>query len=142
MTVLQNETRPEPSPRERLERLRIILRRTRGYWKGALAVAVLVAVSGIGVAWHLPRVYMSETLVLVRDAIHTGPEDDQGLHAARIAPRLKDLLVARSRLEAIISELKLYPSIVEKRGLLDAVEEMRLHVGFRSRDSDTFLISF
>jgi Mrp family chromosome partitioning ATPase len=141
--VLQGETRPEPSPRERLERLRVLGKRTRGYWKGALVVAVLVAAAGTLVAWRLPRIYMSETLLLVRDAIRTGPEEDgQGLRASRIAPKLKDLLTARSRLEGIISELKLYPSIVERRGVLDAVEEMRLHIGFRGRDSDTFLISF
>src|SRR5262249_38266710 len=60
----------------------------------------------------------------------------------RIGPKVKDLLMARSRLESIITELKLYPSVVERRGLLDAVEEMRTHIGFRSRDSDAFLISF
>jgi len=88
--VLQGETRPEPSPRERLERLRVLAKRTRVYWKGALVVAVIVAAGGTLVAWRLPRIYMSETLLLVRDAIRTGPEEDgQGLRAARIAPSFR-----------------------------------------------------
>lgn len=133
----------EPSPREKLERLKTLAVRARAFVRGALALAFVVSVAGIAVILKLPRVYESETVVLARDAIRTDPRDETpSIHAQRIGPKLKDLLLARSRLEGIVARFGLYPQIVERRGTVDAVEEMRKHVGFRSRDSDTFVISF
>lgn len=135
--------RPEPSPREKLDRLRVLLRRARAFWRGAIAVTVIVAAAGIALILHLPRVYESETLLLVREGIRTGERDGDGMPSAqRLAPKMKDMLLARSRLEGVIRELGLYRREVETRGMVDAVAEMRMHIGFRGRDGDTFLVSY
>ncbi len=133
----------EPSPRERVERVRQLVGRTPAYWRGAVAIAVVVTGAGLANIVRIPRVYESETVVLVREAMRTDTRDDvQSVREMRLGPKLKDRLLARSRLEKIVTELALFSALIERRGMIDAVEEMRTHIGFRSRDSDTFVITY
>ncbi|WP_394826373.1 GumC family protein [Pendulispora albinea] len=133
----------ELTPRERMERARVIAKRATHYWKSALALFVLGAGISIAVAMNLTRIYRSECVVLVRPAIKTDDRDESpSERAMKLAPKLKDTLLTRTRLEPVIREFNLYPKTVESKGMIDAVEEMRLHVGFRGRDSETFVISF
>ncbi|HEX8952200.1 MAG TPA: hypothetical protein VF945_10175, partial [Polyangia bacterium] len=44
--------------------------------------------------------------------------------------------------EQIIRDQFLYPDILEDRGAVDAVDEMRKHIAFRVQDGDTFGLSF
>src|SRR5690606_23069870 len=48
----------------------------------------------------------------------------------------------RASLEPIIKEVHVFDALVEKRGMLDAVEEMRKQITFRAREGDTFEISY
>lgn len=133
----------EPTPREKLERLKVLARRAPAFWLGSIIISAIVFGVGIVGILRLPRIYESETVVLARDAIRTDPRDDTpSIQAQRLGPKIKDLLLARSRLEKIIAELGLYPDVVERLGMLDAVAEMRTQIGFRARDSDMFVISF
>ncbi|WP_394843234.1 hypothetical protein LZC95_40060 [Pendulispora brunnea] len=133
----------ELTPRERMERARVVARRAATYWKSAAALFVLGAIISVAVAMNLTRIYRSECVVLVRPAINTGErEESPSERAMKLAPKLKDTLLTRTRLEPVIREFNLYPKTVESKGMIDAVEEMRLHVGFRGRDSETFVISF
>ncbi|WP_394832699.1 hypothetical protein LVJ94_39965 [Pendulispora rubella] len=133
----------ELTPRERMERARVVARRAATYWKSAAALFVLGAIISIAIAANLTRIYRSECVVLVRPAISTGErEESPSERAMKLAPKLKDTLLTRTRLEPVIREFNLYPKTVESKGMIDAVEEMRLHVGFRGRDSETFVISF
>lgn len=133
----------EPSPREKVERLKVLARRAPSFWLGAALIAAIVFTTGIVTILRMPRIYESETVILGRDAIRTDPRDDTpSMHAQRLGPKIKDLLLARSRLERIILEFNLYSDVVERFGMLDAVEEMRAQIGFRTRDSDMFVVSF
>lgn len=133
----------EPSPRERIQRIKVLARRAPAFWRGALVVFFVVFTMGILAILRMPRIYESETVILARDAIRTDPYDNTPrIQAQRLGPKIKDMLLARSRLEKIIVELGLYQEEVEKFGMLEAVQEMRTQIGFRTRDSDMFVISF
>jgi hypothetical protein len=56
--------------------------------------------------------------------------------------RLKDLLTTRARLESAIRTFGLYPETTASKTMLDAVEEMKPHVGFRSLEGAQYVLSF
>ncbi len=97
----------------------------------------------VALTWK--RIYRSETLILYREGISSanlGGADLGGDPARKLGLRLKEMVLSRSRLQQIIEEFKLYPEIVDDRGWVDAVDEMRLHIAFRVKDGDTFGLSF
>ncbi|HEX8796869.1 MAG TPA: hypothetical protein VF765_38220 [Polyangiaceae bacterium] len=134
------------SPRERLARIFTLIRRGLGYWKGTLAIGVLGAAVAIFVALHVKRVYRSEATILVKGGMRTGGDNDgpdTSMEAmTRQAARLKDMLTTRARLESAIRTFHLYPQTVATRTMLDAVEEMKPHVGFRSIEGAQYVVSF
>jgi Mrp family chromosome partitioning ATPase len=133
----------ESTPRERVERILALLGRTRLFWRSSLAIAVAgLIVAGV-VAMGSKRAWRSETTVLYRNAIQTraGEADASAARAARLGPKLKDLLYARPKLEQVIREHNLFPE-KQKKSMLEAVEEMGTAVGFRVRGGDSFAISF
>jgi hypothetical protein len=135
--------RREPTPGERIARGKTLARRALSYWKLSALLFVVGCAIALIVAVNVSRIYKSECVVLVKPAMKTDErEESPSERAMKLAPKLKDTLLTRSRLEPIIKDFNLYPRTVESKGMVDAVEEMRLHVGFRGRDSETFVISF
>jgi uncharacterized protein involved in exopolysaccharide biosynthesis len=136
---------PEPTPRERIQRFKSLARRGLGYWKMALLLLVVGCGISLVVATRVKLIYRSECVILFKPAIRTTErqeEESPSERAGKLAPKLKEVLTTRSRLEGIIKELGLYTKTVESKGMLEAVDEMRSHVGFRGRDSETFVISY
>jgi uncharacterized protein involved in exopolysaccharide biosynthesis len=131
--------------RDRLARGRARIRRALGYWRG---VAVLCAVGGalsVAFASRVVHAYRSESTVFARPRIRTDDRDDSSMspdQMLRQAARLKDMLTTRSRLETVIKRFHLYGETVAHRTMLDAVEEMKPHVGFRSLEGAQYVISF
>jgi uncharacterized protein involved in exopolysaccharide biosynthesis len=134
----------EPTVRERVARLKVLARRATRYWR----VPALILVVGCGVALFLALrvklIFRSEATFLFKPAIRMNdrPDDEGDSRAQRIGAKLKDVLTTRTRLEGLIKKFDLYPRIVEQRGLVEAVSEMADHIGFRARDSETYVISF
>jgi capsular polysaccharide biosynthesis protein len=132
--------------REDLDRLLTMLRRGAVYWKRSAAVFLVVAVASTAYVMTGSRSYKSETVIQYQESIRSGDlvggGDGANESARRVGARLKEMLMSRATLEPLITELKLYPSTMEARGLVDAVDEMRKHVAFRAREGDTFEISF
>jgi hypothetical protein len=62
--------------------------------------------------------------------------------SARLSAKLKDMLTTRALLEEAIKKFKLYSRTVDNKGMLDAVDEMKPHVGFRARQGGTYVIAF
>jgi uncharacterized protein involved in exopolysaccharide biosynthesis len=136
---------PEPSPRERIARFKSLARRGLGYWKMAALILLVGCGVALFVAMRVKLIYRSECVVLFKPALKTSDrqeEESPSERAAKMAPKLKEVLTTRSRFEGIIKEFGLYPKVVESKGMVEAVDEMRGHVGFRGRDSETFVISF
>ncbi len=135
----------EPSPRERIQRLLVLARRALGYWKVSGAILVVGCALSVFVGLRVKLIYKSEATILFKPAIRTSDRADEespGDRAQRIGAKLKDVLTTRTRLEGVIKQFDLYPKIVESRGVIEAVGEMSDHVGFRGRDSETYVISF
>lgn len=123
-----------------------MLRRGAVYWKRSTAVFLVISAAAVAFVMTAPRSYKSETVIQYQESIRSGDlvggGDGANESARRVGARLKEMLMSRATLEPLITELKLYPSTVEGRGLVDAVDEMRKHVAFRAREGDTFEISF
>lgn len=133
-----------PPMRERIDRLRTLARRALSHWPASLLIVIVGCGLSVAAALHTRPTYRSECVVQFKAGVHIGKDDDSPADKpARLTPKLKDQLLARSRLEAVIKELHLYEKTVEAHGLVEAVDDMReKHVGFRGKDSDTYVISF
>jgi len=137
MTKMRQKT-----PKERLDRFLVLLRRARTYARSTIAVATIFGLVALILALTAKRVYRSETTVVYRDAVRTSKESESPTQrAARLGPRLKEYVYLRSRLQATIERYDLYPQLVT-RSMLDALDEMQKNVSFRTRSPDTFVIAF
>ena len=133
------------SPRERLVRMRTLVRRGLGYWKGSFLIFCLATVAAVAGAWRIKHVYRSECTVLAKARMRTDDRDDSSTspdQVARQGARLKDMLTTRARLESAIKKFGLYADTVAQNTMLDAVEQMKPHVGFRALEGAQYVISF
>lgn len=134
-----------PSSQDRLDWVVAVVRRTIAAWWLIAALTVIGSSIGLVYAVARPRVYRSETLMLYREGIRAsdlGGGDVGGDPARKLGMKLKEIVLSRTSLQAIIEEFHLYPQLVADRGYVDAVDEMRNHIAFRIRDGDTFGLSF
>jgi Mrp family chromosome partitioning ATPase len=133
----------ESTPRERLVRLLTLMKRTRMFWRSAAAIAIVGLGVSLGAASGAKRAWRSETTVLYRDGLPAQPGDAESpaARAARLGPKLKDLLYARPKLEQVIREHDLFPEKA-RRSMVEAVEEMQTAVGFHAHTEGSFAISF
>ncbi|WP_437692602.1 hypothetical protein [Sorangium sp. So ce176] len=132
----------ESTPRERLDRAISVLGRVRMYWRGVAAMIAVGLSISLALALTTKRVWRSEATLLYRETIQTGRDpQSSAARAARLGPKLKDTLTARGTLADVIEEFGLYPEKTA-RSMVEAVEEMKDHVGFRAQSSDTYVISF
>ena len=138
-----------PAPRttgETIDSVFIFLRRSFLFWKRAFVIFFLVALTSIPGVFMKARIYKSETVVLYQEQIRsnaiTGREGQGGEEARRVGARLKETLLSRASLEPIVNGIPRYAKIADKRGAVDAVEELKGHIGFKARDGDTFEISY
>lgn len=131
--------------RDRLDRTLSLIARTRRFVVPTAIFLVVGSLISVAYAIIRPRVYKSETLILYREGIRATDiigGEEQGDRAHKLGLRLKEMVLSRTRLEQIIRETRLYPKLVEERGVIDAVDEMRKHIAFRVQDGDTFGLSF
>ncbi|WP_437591056.1 GumC family protein [Sorangium sp. So ce1000] len=119
-----------------------MINRTLAHWY----VAVLVAIAGLGftvlVVQSRKPVYRSETVIFYREGVkstYLGPDGPDPLRT--LSARLKETLLARSNLEKVVTEFNLFPDVLEKRGMVDAVDRLRAKITFKARSQDTFAIS-
>ncbi|WP_438029610.1 polysaccharide biosynthesis tyrosine autokinase [Sorangium sp. So ce233] len=132
----------ESTPRERLDRAISVLGRVRMYWRGVAAMIAVGLSISLALALTTKRVWRSEATLVYRETIQTGRDtQSSAARAARLGPKLKDTLTARGTLAGVIEEFGLYPEKTA-RSMVEAVEEMKGHVGFRAQSSDTYVISF
>ena len=135
----------EPSTRERLARYRALARRGFGHWKvGLLIFLIGGGITLLVVTQFFHRSYLSEATLVPKMGIRTNDDRDDGSandRALRIGNKLKDILATRSQLETAIKKFKLYPKMVESRGMLDAADEMKTHIKLRMQGG-VFILSF
>jgi uncharacterized protein involved in exopolysaccharide biosynthesis len=131
--------------RDHLDRIFTLGKRSwRFRWYAALVV-LLGAVASLAAAMLRERQYTSETLIVYREGM--GMRTISGSEVvvdaqAKLALKLRELVLSRTTLEKLIREYHLYADIMEKRGPVDAVDEMRKNIAFRAKDGETFGLSF
>jgi len=136
---------PMRTARDRLDRMVGFVSRARRFWLAGLTLFAVGAAASVAYALVRPRIYKSETLILYHEGIRSADltgTDSGGDPARKLGLRLKEMVLSRTRLQSVIEEFKLYPKLVDDRGFVDAVDEMRNHIAFRVKDSDTFGLSF
>jgi uncharacterized protein involved in exopolysaccharide biosynthesis len=132
---------PVRTARDRLDRIFTIAGRATRFWAAASLVVLVGTIAAIVFTFTRQRVYKSETLMLYREPVGDAALE-AGDPARKLALKLKELVLSRTRLQQIIDEHHLYPDIVADRGYVDAVDEMRDHIAFRVKDGDSFGLSF
>jgi uncharacterized protein involved in exopolysaccharide biosynthesis len=123
------------------DRVLTLLAKSLRYYRWALLVFVVGSAAATVVSWYRPLRYNSDTTIIYREGLSF---DDPafGGSVRRLGSRLKELLLARTHLERIIQEFKLYPRVVAEHGYAEAVEEMRGDIRFQFREGDTFRITY
>jgi uncharacterized protein involved in exopolysaccharide biosynthesis len=133
------------TPREVINWLRSLLSRIGRRWRViAVALAIGTALGALTPFLVLKPVYASQVLLLYREGIQASSvlgQQAQEESRKRLAPRLKDMLLSRTHLEKVVNEFGLYPSTVARQGPIEAVDELRRHITFKSHE-DTFDVGY
>jgi uncharacterized protein involved in exopolysaccharide biosynthesis len=132
------------TPRDQLDRLLALVKRSVRYlWVTAL-VTVLGALLSVAFALTRSRVYESSTVIMHRDIIPTRllQGGDSGSGTRNMGLRFHEMILARPLLAQVIEELKLYPELVEAHGTDRVVEKMRAQIHFDSRGGGTFTVGY
>jgi hypothetical protein len=115
-------------------------RMARAKWAGA--IALLVGLLGtVAAVLSTHRLYRSEAVVMYEPGA-ANVASGGGESPRQVSSRLQDMVASHQRLEGIVRDLNLYPSVVERRGIVEAVEEMRARLKVTGREGYTFRISF
>ena len=127
---------------EQLARLGAFARRTLRFWRTAIALLALGGFAGAVFLFFRKPTYRSETVILYSEGVRPTDDTDRPDTSRSVTVRLKEILMSRSSLDAVVREFDLYPDVRQTKGPIDAVEELRKHVEFRAPGGDTFSIAF
>jgi hypothetical protein len=116
-------------------------RAARSLWVGSLAFAVgLVITTFVVLSTH--RLYRSEALLAYQRGIRAASMNEEGEPAKLVGARLRDTMLSRQRLEGFIKSMNLYTKLVDKRGMVEAVDLMLKHLVVKDREGYTYAVSF
>jgi len=106
----------------------------------AFGVGLLVTAA---VVLTTKRIYRSETVLLYERGVEAAALNRDPDSPRQVASRVKDTVTSRQRLQRLIEEMNLYPKIVDKLGMVEAVEVMQKAIIFgNDREGATSRISF
>jgi uncharacterized protein involved in exopolysaccharide biosynthesis len=136
-----DDTPREPDAREQLDKLLAFLERARRFWHVPL-LALLAGGIAFAVFLQLrtPK-FRSETVILYAERGTSDIAEASGAQR-NVTVRLRELLLARPKLEGVIQRFDLYPEVRRKYGMGEALEELKKDIDFRSPGGDTFSIAF
>lgn len=134
----------QQNPREQIEDVLALVRRTLRYWWVVGLITVLGTAAAVAFALSRPRVYQASTVIMHRDVI---PSDL--LHGSRgssseryMRARFGEMLYARPLLEKVITESGAFEKLIAKKNMAFAVDRLRSHIDFRGRGGGTFRIAY
>jgi uncharacterized protein involved in exopolysaccharide biosynthesis len=106
-------------------------------------LAVSLALTAV---WALStrRLYRSDAVLVFEPGVQSTyiSASSDSDSPRKVGARLADMLKARQRLEGLIKEMKLYPSIVDQRSIVDAVDEMDKHITVYSPEGYTYRVAY
>ncbi len=131
------------TPRDRLQSLVDLARKTWRYWWLVAVFAVVGGGLSLAFALTRPRAYQSWAVLFYQERIQTGllsPNREESVQRG-IGDRYRELLLARAQLQHIIGDPKLDPFPKEKDPDVK-IDKLRLVVRFESRGANAFRIVF
>lgn len=130
------------TPREHLAALVAFAQRAaRGARWGAIAFGVGLVVTG-ALALSTHRLYRSETLLAYEAGVQAVAMGADGINPRAMAARVTDMVTSRERLEGMIRDMKLYRGIVDKKGMVEAIDEMRRHLTVKAPEGTSYRITY
>jgi len=134
----------QQNPREQIEDVLALVRRTLRYWWVVGIITVVGTAAAVAFALSRPRVYQASTVIMHRDVIPS-----ELLHGSRGASserymraRFGEMLYARPLLEKVITESAAFDDLIAKKNMAFAVDRLRSHIDFRGRGGGTFRIAY
>src|SRR5689334_14463650 len=130
------------TPRERLQRLVDLGRKTRRNWWLVVIFVVAGGALSAGFALIRPKNYQSYAVLFYQERIRSGLLSNREEQVQRnIGDRYRELLLARGQLNVIISDPELNP-FPEEKDVDVAIEKLRLQVRFEARGANAFRIDY
>lgn len=116
-------------------------RAMRAGWVGGIVLALGLVGTAV---WALStrRLYQSEAVVVYERGVQSVSDPSQGDSPKQVSSRLADMVTSRQRLEVLIKEMNLYPGIIDQRGTVEAIEEMRKHLKVTGREGYNYRVSY
>jgi uncharacterized protein involved in exopolysaccharide biosynthesis len=130
------------TPRDRLQRLVDLGKKTLRYWWLVLVFAVVGGALSLAFALTRPRNYQSWAVLFYQERIQSSLLSNREEQVQRnIGDRYRELLLARGQLEKIVADPKLnpYPEISDPEL---AIDKLRTAIRFESRGANAFRISY
>ncbi|HWZ91641.1 MAG TPA: hypothetical protein VNW92_22420, partial [Polyangiaceae bacterium] len=138
----QEESEPNNSDaRQQLDRWLGFLRRVVRFWPIPLGALLIGCIAGAVFLHFKTPLYRSETVIFYVEK-GTTEEPVEASAARTVTLRLKELLMSRATLERVIKQFDLYPDQRRTVGMIDAIEEFKKHIDFRSPGGDAISIAF
>ena len=130
------------TPRDRLQRLVDLGKKTLRYWWLVAVCAVVGGALSLAFALTRPRNYQSYAVLFYQERIQSSLLSNREEQVQRnIGDRYRELLLARGLLEQIVSDPKLnpYPEISDPEL---AIDKLRNVIKFESRGANAFRINY
>ncbi|HXT94788.1 MAG TPA: hypothetical protein VN853_00705 [Polyangia bacterium] len=129
------------SPRENLAVLVGFAARVLRGWRVGAGLLALGLLATVGLTLSTHRLYRSEALLTYEGAAQVMVSGD-GISQRTMAARVYDMVTSRQRIEKLIKDMKLYRGVVDKRGMVEAIDEMRKHLKVSSGEGFSYRISY
>ena len=129
------------TPRDRLQRLVDLARKTLGYWWLVALFAVIGGALSFAFAVTRPRQYQSWATLFYQERIQSSVlQNREDANQRNIGDRYRELLLARKQLEQLLVDPKLeFPKAPD----IDlAIDRLRTAIRFESRGANAFRITY
>ncbi|HEY2733326.1 MAG TPA: hypothetical protein VGI70_05040, partial [Polyangiales bacterium] len=129
------------TPRDRLQRLVDLAKKTLGYWWLIGAFALVGGALSLTFALTRPRRYESSAVLFYQERIQSSVLTNREEEVQRnLGDRFRELLLARAQLAEVVADPKLDPYPTIDAAL--AVDKLRQAVKFESRGGNNFRITY
>src|SRR5580692_9742403 len=133
---------PFVSPRDRLQRISDLARKTLRYWYLLMLFPIVGAALAIAFATVRPKVFQSYAVLFYQERIESGLLQGREEEVQRnIGDRYRELLTSHATLEPIVKDDKLDPYPDEKDEET-AIDKLRQQIRFESRGANVFRVTF
>ena len=123
-----------------MARFKSLLARARQAWLRGVITFVVGVILSFAATKVIKPIYRSETVLLYREQIRTSETDEREVSMRVLGAKLKEMLLARSKLDGIMDQFKLYPK-ERAKDPVEAVQTFRGAISFHVNEN-TFSLAY